>query len=183
MAHRQEGVKIEDRLLDHAKRQEALRKQKLQEENSKKHSSVTNASSLKYIIQKFRREFIPTYRRVLELPEEPTEEENKKINYIRLKDLLVALGMLNEHSATSESQERILMYDMWRTLFGEERQEVAIEDVYVFLLVILRMPDHKRIGVSPSEGDKVHEVDGEQEPGFLNQDHRICFKLEDVPKI
>lgn len=90
------------------------------------------------------------------------------MNYVRLKDLLVTVGLLNEHSATSESQERILMYDMWRTLFGEERQEVAVEDVYVLLLVILRMPDHKRIGVSPNEGDKVHEVDGVFEPGFLN---------------
>ena len=72
------------------------------------------------------------------------------------------------------------MYDMWRTMHGEDRQEIVVEDIYVFLLIILRMPDHKRIGVSPTEDDKIREIDGEEEPGFLNQDDRICFRSEDI---
>ena len=66
---------------------------------------ASNQQSTKYIIQKFRREYIAAYRRVLELPEEPIEGENKekKVNYVRLKDLLISVGLLSETSATSDS--------------------------------------------------------------------------------
>ncbi len=180
---RNEGIKIEDRLIEHGKKVQAKLDEKLKEEQKSKIIKTSNATSMKYIIQKFRREFRSCYRRVLELPEEATEDEGpKKINYIRLKDLLVSMGLLSEFSATSDSQERILMYDMWRTLRGEVLQEVSVDDVGIYLLVILKMTDHKRIGMVPGEGDSVKEIDGEAEIGFFNAEGKICFRQEDVSK-
>jgi len=39
---------------------------------------------------------------------------------------LIALGLITEQSATGDSQERVLLYDFWRTLGGEEKQEISV---------------------------------------------------------
>jgi hypothetical protein len=41
----------------------------------------------------------------------------------------------------------VLLYDLWKLLKGEEKEEVKLEDVRVVVMGILRMNDHKRIGV------------------------------------
>ena len=69
------------------------------------------------------------------------------MNYLKVKELLLNLGMINESSANSDSTERVLLYDLWKTLQGEQREEVQIEDVKIMLLVIVRILSHKRIGV------------------------------------
>jgi hypothetical protein len=59
--------------------------------------------------------------------------------------------MISEASANSDSNERILLYDIWKILEGEQREEVSIEDVRVLLMAIVRINDHKRIGVQNNE--------------------------------
>ena len=70
----------------------------------------------------------------------------KNINYLRLKELLILMGLINEAAANADSNERALLYELWKLLKGEEKEEIAIDDVKLVLMVILRMTDHKRIG-------------------------------------
>ena len=59
--------------------------------------------------------------------------------------------MISEGAANSDSNERILLYDIWKVLDGEVREAVMIEDVRVLLMAIMRITDHKRIGVEKPE--------------------------------
>jgi hypothetical protein len=47
------------------------------------------------------------------------EQKRKKLNYLRLKELLVGLGMMTEDAANSDSKERVLLYDLWKLIRGE----------------------------------------------------------------
>ena len=55
--------------------------------------------------------------------------------------------MINETAANSDSNERALLYELWKLLRGEEKEEINLEDVKLVMMEILRMSDHKRIGV------------------------------------
>jgi hypothetical protein len=55
--------------------------------------------------------------------------------------------MINEAAANNDSNERALLYELWQLLRGEEKEEIHLEDVRVVTMAILRMNDHKRIGV------------------------------------
>ena len=71
------------------------------------------------------------------------------LNYLNLKEFMVGLGLISEIGANTDSNERVLLYDFWRCLDGEEKEEVHSEDIRVLVLAVLRMCDgHKRIGVS-----------------------------------
>jgi hypothetical protein len=64
-----------------------------------------------------------------------------------LKELLILLGMIDEKAANTDSNERALLYELWKLLEGEERQEINLNDVKLLIVAILRMTaDHKRIG-------------------------------------
>jgi hypothetical protein len=63
------------------------------------------------------------------------------IKYLALKQLI------SESAANSDSNERILLYDIWKILEGEQREEVAVEDVRILLMTVVRIHEHKRIGV------------------------------------
>lgn len=55
--------------------------------------------------------------------------------------------MIEERAANTDSNERVLLYELWKLLRGEERQEITLNDVKMVIMVILRMhQDHKRIG-------------------------------------
>ncbi len=56
--------------------------------------------------------------------------------------------MINETAANSDSNERALLYELWKLLKGEESEEVALADVKMVIIAILRMTEHKRIGVA-----------------------------------
>ena len=86
--------------------------------------------------------------------EESVEVKNPqvtKINYLRLKELLINMGMINETAANSDSNERALLYELWKLLKGEESEEVALADVKMVIIAILRMTEHKRIGVASQQ--------------------------------
>lgn len=75
----------------------------------------------------------------------------KKLNYLKLKELLIHLGMINEASANTDSNERVLLYDLWKVLRGEQKEEIVLEDAKVAIMGILRIVNHKRIGVVQEE--------------------------------
>ena len=79
----------------------------------------------------------------------------KGMNYLNLKQFIVSLGMSSEYSANTDSNERILLYDIWKILDGEVKEQIMIEDLRVLLMAIMRITDHKRIGVErPSNDDE-----------------------------
>ena len=117
-------------------------------------SKAVNNTSEKYITQKFIREFRNI---IMTLAEEGAEDSHdaenpqispiKALNYLKLKEFLVCLGMMTEAASNQDSKERTLLYDMWKLLRGEDKQEVNVEDVRIVTMVINRMTDDKRIGV------------------------------------
>jgi len=78
------------------------------------------------------------------------DSKPKVINYLRLKELLIAIGLITEVSATGDSQERVLLYDFWKALGGEEKEEINILDTTTLIVAVLRM-HADRIGVDCSD--------------------------------
>jgi hypothetical protein len=54
---------------------------------------------------------------------------------------VVKLGLITETAANTDSTERILLYDMWKILDGDKKEEVAIADLKTLILGILRFTD------------------------------------------
>ena len=67
---------------------------------------------------------------------------------------MIKLGFISEHCANTDSSERILLYEMWKILDGEQREEVKIDDLKVLVMAILKIVDHKRIGYEPKEKEE-----------------------------
>lgn len=81
--------------------------------------------------------------------------------------------MMSETAANTDSKERALLYEMWKMLKGEEKEEVTLDDVLVLVQGIIRLHDNKRIGVEGfSEGI-----------GFFNDQNKFCLRIEDIPKV
>ena len=55
--------------------------------------------------------------------------------------LMVKLGFISESAANTDSNERILLYDMWKILDGEQKDEVLIDDLKVLIMGIARISD------------------------------------------
>ena len=91
------------------------------------------------------------------------------------------IGMITEQAANSDSQERVLLYDTWRVLRGEECEEIQSEDLRVLALSVLRLHDHKRIGVEPKEEEM--ETVSDDTIGYFNVDNRFVLRPNDIAKI
>ena len=87
--------------------------------------------------------------------------------------------MITEEAAGSDSKERVLLYDLWKLMKGEQQEEISLDNVKVLIMAILRMNDHKRIGVSEPEDAEEQE----SEIGWYNEKGQICLRPEDLPKI
>lgn len=55
--------------------------------------------------------------------------------------------MISEKNANSDSNERILLYDLWNILDGNKNEEVSIDNLKVAIMAILKFEDKKRIGL------------------------------------
>ena len=104
-------------------------------------SKTVNAKGEKYLAQKFNREYNGTMKELL-------PDNIKQLNYLRYKEFLAKIGFTSDNADTPESTERALLFDLWRILKGEANDEIHIEDLRVMVLAVLRMTEHKRIGVS-----------------------------------
>lgn len=78
------------------------------------------------------------------------------INYLNMKQLMVILGYCTEQAANSDSNERVLLYDMWRILEGDQRDEVAIDDLKTLAMAIVKITEYKRLNVKASEEEAKH---------------------------
>lgn len=133
------------------------------EEERKKSNKATSQQSHKLVLNKFLRDL----RQYLMQVSQDEEQQPETLNYLRLKELLVLMGLITEQSATADSQERVLLYDFWRTLGGEERQEITVKDATTLIVAILRMSDPRSVGVEVSNQDLAAF-------GYINnQDHFV----------
>ena len=80
---------------------------------------------------------------------------------------MIKLGLISENAANSDSNERIILYDMWRILEGDQKEEVAVEDAKVMVMAILRIHDHKRIGATYEDAGQNSHRD-HNKVGFFN---------------
>ena len=49
------------------------------------------------------------------------------------------MGFSTEEAANSESNERVLLYDIWRILDGNNREEIPLDDLKVIIMAILKI--------------------------------------------
>lgn len=69
---------------------------------------------------------------------------------------MVKLRFISESAANTDSNERILLYDMWKILGGEKNDEILIDDVKAMIMGVARILDYRRVGVEipPEEKEK-----------------------------
>jgi hypothetical protein len=58
---------------------------------------------------------------------------------------MVKMGFCCDQAANSETTERVLLYDMWRILDGDNKEEILVDDLRVLVMAINKMPDSQRI--------------------------------------
>jgi hypothetical protein len=136
-----------------------LRKQKNSiKENSKRKREV-NESNIEYLIHRFNKEFEPTFEAIAQQGEEDATEI---LNYRQLGELLFDMGFLSG-SASSESEERILLSSMWTGLGGAQNEGLHKEVIRAFLLAVegVKITDSVK---APTEEEFGQMKDGEFYP-------------------
>ena len=133
-----------------------LRKQETNIKENSKRNRELNDSNIEYLIHRFNKEFEPTYEAVAKQNEDNTSE---LLNYRQLGELLFDMGFLSG-SASSESEERILLSSMWTGLGGAQNEGVHKEVVRAFLLTVegvkfanpVKSPSEEEFGIM-KDGD------------------------------
>ena len=136
-----------------------LRQQKTNLKEMNKRSRELNESNIEYLIHRFNKEFEPTFETVIKQNE---DENTELLNYRQLGELLFDMGFLSG-SASSESEERILLSSMWTGLGGAQNEGVNKEVVRAFLLAAegVKITDSVK---APSEEEFGVMKDGEFYP-------------------
>lgn len=67
---------------------------------------------------------------------------------------MVKMGFATDEASNSESNERVLLYDIWRILGGDQKDEIPLDDLKVIIMAILKIPDDKRISLLNTESIK-----------------------------
>lgn len=135
-----------------------LKKQKIIKESTKKKTQI-NESNIEYLIHRFNKEFEPTFETVAQQGDEGVAEI---LNYRQLGELLFDMGFLSG-SASSESEERILLSSMWTGLGGAQNEGLHKEVIRAFLLAVegVKITDSIK---APSEEEFGQMKDGEFYP-------------------
>eukprot|EP00347_Sterkiella_histriomuscorum_P024180 403332030 len=162
----------QDTLYEEAFRRKAKLQQKEKEIYQQPERQV-NKESQKLVVQKFQREFLQALIELFQVEELP-----KEINYLNMKQLLVLMGFCTEQAANSDSNERVLLYDIWRVLEGDQRDLIVIEDLRTLLIAIVKITEYKRINVVPSEEESKH-LD-QNSVGYFNLKGQYCIRPEDL---
>ena len=67
---------------------------------------------------------------------------------------MIKMGYIGEAAANTDSNERILLYDIWRILEGDQREEVFIDDLRTLIMAIEKISEYRLIGVTPTAEEK-----------------------------
>ena len=122
-----------------------------------------------------------------------------RLNYLNFKDFLVRLGLLTESQAMrSDSEERGLLFELWKLLEGEKTESISAENLRVAVQVVLRLIDPHRVKnvddslsceAQSKKADVVSSTESGvplqfgREIGFLNKKGLLCFSMNEVPRI
>lgn len=60
---------------------------------------------------------------------------------------MIRLGFISEAAANTDSNERILLFDLWKILEGEQKDEVKMSDLKTLIMALIKISDGKRLGV------------------------------------
>ena len=64
---------------------------------------------------------------------------------------MAEMGFSSDIAANTDSNERILLYDIWRLLEGDQKDEISIDDLKVLVMSIAKITDNKRISIQPTD--------------------------------
>jgi hypothetical protein len=127
-------------------------------ENNKRKREI-NENNIEYLIHRFNKEFEPTFEAIAQQGEEGPSEI---LNYRQLGELLFDMGFLSG-SASSESEERILLSSMWAGLGGAQNEGLNKEVIRAFLLAVEGVKITDSV-TAPSEEEFGQMKDGEFYP-------------------
>lgn len=127
-------------------------------ENNKRKREI-NENNIEYLIHRFNKEFEPTFEAIAQQGEEGPSEI---LNYRQLGELLFDMGFLSG-SASSESEERILLSSMWTGLGGAQNEGLNKEVIRAFLLAVEGVKITDSV-TAPSEEEFGQMKDGEFYP-------------------
>ena len=139
-----------------------LRKTKTNIKDKNKRSREISGSNIEHLIHRFNKEFEPTFEAVASQVEEGSPEI---LNYRQLGELLFDMGFLSG-SASSESEERILLSSMWTGLGGAQNEGLHKEVIRAFLLAVEGVKITESVVKSPSEEEFGLMKDGEFFPDW-----------------
>jgi hypothetical protein len=92
---------------------------------------------------------------------------------------MVKLKFISESAANTDSNERILLYDMWKILGGEQNDEILIDDAKAMIMGIARILDYRRVGVEiPPEEKEKYQNSGTV--GYRDRKGKFCLTIEDT---
>ena len=91
---------------------------------------------------------------------------------------MVKLGFISEQAANADSTERILLYEMWKLLDGDSKDEVYLEDLKTLIMCISRILDGKRVGIQ-SESD-ASLAEESKKLGQRDKKGRFVINVEDA---
>lgn len=155
---REMGRPVEELLYEDAKRrwekQEIKKKnlERMKEEQIQASKPPAGNNNTRFAAQKFEKEFYYLIHQIMmginngedeqqQNGEEPNQDFNlreyddKKLNYVRLGQLLTDLGYISPNIAP-DSVERELMFDLWTMLNGEENSGISVLNIKKTLLAI-----------------------------------------------
>eukprot|EP00347_Sterkiella_histriomuscorum_P013308 403365213 len=149
----QSGKTVDELLYEDAKRrwekhdQKKKNLEKLKDEQIQSTKPPVGTNNSKFAAQKFEKEFYFLVHHIIsevsgnQDQEEPNQDfnlreyDNKKINYVKVGQLMSELGYISANIAP-DSVERELLFDMWNMLQGEENSGIMIANIKKFLLAI-----------------------------------------------
>lgn len=62
------------------------------------------------------------------------------------------MGFSSEEAANQETNERVLLYDIWTILQGDKKEEVELDNLKLLIMAILKIYDDKRV-IESKESD------------------------------
>jgi len=102
-------------------------------------------------------------------------EEMMSVNYMKLKEVLKALGMISDaHLDNQDSIERVLLFELWQILRGDTRDEVSSNDLHTCCMVTMKVPCDKL-----SHRPRGQEESMDAAFGFIDENNRFKLRIDE----
>ena len=74
------------------------------------------------------------------------------INYLTLRQFAINFGLMNWKSSQIESEERVLVYALWRILNTKSEKKISVDNLQKIMIIILRLPIHADFDTTTNRG-------------------------------